>query len=117
MQEAVPTPRRGLDRAGLRVVLIASLGGALEFYDFIIFGTFAAYISRAFFPASDPVISLLSTFAVFAVGYCARPLGGLLFGHRGDLLGRRDSFLLSLATMSGATILMGLIPTYATGGV
>jgi hypothetical protein len=63
MQEAVPPPRRGLDRAGLRVVLIASLGGALEFYDFIVFGTFAAYISRAFFPASDPLVSLLSTFA------------------------------------------------------
>lgn len=84
MQEAVPPPRRGLDRAGLRVVLIASLGGALEFYDFIVFGTFAAYISRAFFPASDPLVSLLSTFAVFAVGYLSRPLGGLLFGWRGD---------------------------------
>jgi MHS family proline/betaine transporter-like MFS transporter len=116
MQEAVPTPRRGLDRAGLRVVLIASLGGALEFYDFIVFGTFAAYISRAFFPASDPLVSLLSTFAVFAVGYLSRPLGGLLFGWRGDRAGRRESFMLSLATMSLATIAMGLLPGYASIG-
>src|SRR5580704_2232741 len=111
MQEAVPTPRRGLDRAGLRVVLIASLGGALEFYDFIVFGTFAAYISRAFFPASDPLVSLLSTFAVFAVGYLSRPLGGLLFGWRGDRAGRRESFMLSLATIA-----MGLLPGYAAIG-
>jgi MFS transporter, MHS family, proline/betaine transporter len=116
MQEAVPPPRRGLDRAGLRVVLIASLGGALEFYDFIVFGTFAAYISRAFFPASDPLVSLLSTFAVFAVGYLSRPLGGLLFGWRGDRAGRRESFMLSLATMSLATIAMGLLPGYASMG-
>jgi len=116
-QAAVLPPRRGLDRAGLRVVLIASLGGALEFYDFIVFGTFAAYISRAFFPASDPLVSLLSTFAVFAVGYVSRPLGGLVFGWRGDRSGRRESFMLSLATMSLATIAMGLMPSYASIGI
>jgi MHS family proline/betaine transporter-like MFS transporter len=107
---------RTFDRAALRVVFLSSVGGALEFYDFIVFGTFAAYISRAFFPANDPAVSLLNTFAVFGVGYLARPVGGLLFGQRGDRAGRRDSFLLSLATMSGATILIGLLPTFATGG-
>src|SRR5271163_448804 len=111
-----PQPR-AFDRAALRVVFLSSLGGALEFYDFIVFGTFAAYISRAFFPANDPAVSLLNTFAVFGVGYLARPVGGLLFGRRGDRFGRRDSFLLSLATMSGATILIGLVPTFATGGL
>jgi MHS family proline/betaine transporter-like MFS transporter len=108
---------RTFDRAALRVVFLSSLGGALEFYDFIVFGTFAAYISRAFFPSNDPAVSLLNTFAVFGVGYLARPVGGLLFGRRGDRVGRRDSFLLSLATMSGATILIGLLPTFATGGL
>ena len=64
-----------VDRRALRIVLLSSLGGALEFYDFIIFGTFAAYISRAFFPTNDPTVSLLLTFATFGVGYVARPLG------------------------------------------
>ena len=114
---SLASPPRTFDRAALRVVFLSSLGGALEFYDFIVFGAFAAYISRAFFPANDPSVSLLSTFAVFGVGYLARPIGGLLFGRRGDRVGRRDSFLLSLATMSGATLLMGLLPTYATAGV
>jgi MFS family permease len=115
MPHTDPQPTR-FDRAALRVVLLASLGGALEFYDFIVFGTFAAYLSTAFFPAADPLVSLLSTFAAFGVGYVARPLGGLVFGRRGDRAGRRGSFLASLATMSAATIGMGCLPTYASGG-
>jgi MFS family permease len=109
-------PRRSLDRAAFRVVMLSSLGGALEFYDFIIFGVFAAYISKAFFPAEDPIVSLLGTFAAFGVGYVARPIGGLVFGRRGDRHGRRESFLISLAVMSLATLAMGLMPTYATAG-
>jgi MHS family proline/betaine transporter-like MFS transporter len=110
-------PVRQIDRAGLKAVFLSSLGGALEFYDFIIFGTFAGYISKAFFPANDPVVSLLLTFGLFAAGYLARPIGGIVFGGRGDRVGRRHSFLLSLATMSLATIAMGLVPSYATGGI
>jgi MHS family proline/betaine transporter-like MFS transporter len=110
-------PARQIDRAGLKAVFLSSLGGALEFYDFIIFGTFAGYISKAFFPANDPVVSLLLTFGLFAAGYLARPIGGIVFGGRGDRVGRRHSFLLSLATMSLATIAMGLVPSYATGGI
>ena len=68
-------------RDATRVVALSSLGGALEFYDFIIYGVFASYIGQAFFPADDPVASLLATFAVFGVGYFARPLGGLVFGR------------------------------------
>lgn len=110
-------PDQRIDRAALWVVFLSSLGGALEFYDFIVFGTFAAYISKAFFPANDPTVSLLLTFGLFAAGYLARPIGGLVFGGRGDRVGRRHSFLLSLAMMSAATIAMGLVPSYATGGV
>ena len=102
MVQAV-APVRQVDRAGIRAVFLSSLGGALEFYDFIIFGTFAAYISKAFFPANDPVVSLLLTFGLFAAGYLARPIGGIVFGGRGDRVGRRHSFLLSLATMSLAS--------------
>ncbi len=114
---ATPGPVRRFDRAAFRVVFLSSLGGALEFYDFIVFGTFAAYLSRAFFPAEDPFVSLLSTFAVFGAGYVARPVGGLVFGRRGDRSGRRESFLLSLAVMSASTMAMGCLPTYASGGV
>lgn len=107
----------GLDRAALRVVLLSSLGGALEFYDFVVFGVFGAYISAAFFPADNPVVSQVQALAVFAAGYLARPVGGLVFGRRGDRQGRRGSFLLSLGAMSAATAAMGLVPGYATGGL
>lgn len=108
---------RSIDRAALRVVFLSSLGGALEFYDFVVFGVFAAYIGRAFFPAGDPLVSQLQTLAVFAVGYLARPVGGLFFGRKGDTEGRRHSFLLSLLVMSACTIAMGLMPTYEHWGM
>jgi len=107
----------GLDRAALRVVLLSSLGGALEFYDFVVFGVFGVYISGAFFPSGNPLTSQMQVLAVFAVGYFARPVGGLLFGRRGDRTGRRDSFVLSLGIMSAATAAMGLVPDYRAGGV
>ena len=107
----------GLDKAVVRVVLLSSLGGALEFYDFVIFGVFGAYISDAFFPTASPAVSQVRTLAVFAAGYLARPVGGLVFGRRGDRQGRRGSFLLSLGAMSAATVAMGLVPGYATGGL
>ncbi len=107
----------GVDRAALRVVVLASLGGALEFYDFVVFGVFGLYISAAFFPSGDPLTSQLSGLALFGAGYFARPLGGLLFGRRGDRTGRRGSFMLSLGIMSAATAAMGLVPGYATGGL
>jgi MFS family permease len=108
---------RGVDRAALRVIFLSSLGGALEFYDFVVFGVFAAYVGRAFFPAGDPLVSQLQTLAAFAVGYLARPIGGLFFGRKGDTEGRRHSFLLSLLGMSACTIAMGAMPTYEQWGV
>lgn len=105
-----------IDRAAFRVVLLSSLGGALEFFDFIIFGTFAADISRAFFPSTNPVVSLLGALAAFGVGYAARPIGGIVFGARGDTSGRRHSFLLSLSIMSAVTIAMACVPGYAEWG-
>ena len=117
MDVQFPTQDTGVDRAALRVVLLSSLGGALEFYDFVVFGVFNAYISAAFFPSGDPVASQLMGLVLFGLGYLARPLGGLLFGRRGDHGGRRGSFMLSLGLMSAATAAMGLVPSYATGGV
>jgi len=97
-------------------VLLASLGGTLEFYDFVIFGIFAKDIADAIFPNPTPLISLMVSFAAFAAGYLARPIGGIFLSHFGDRSGRRLVFLISLFVMSGATLGMGLVPSYATWG-
>jgi MFS family permease len=103
--------------AGWRIVLLASLGGTLEFYDFVIFGIFARDIAAAIFPATSPLVSLMASFAAFAAGYLARPLGGIVLAHYGDRFGRRRVFLWSVFVMSGATLGMGLVPEYAQWGV
>ena len=103
--------------AGWKIVLLASLGGTLEFYDFVIFGVFARDIAAAVFPANDPIVSLILSFATFAVGYLARPVGGIVLSHYGDRHGRRAVFLWSVFVMSAATLGMGLVPTYAAWGV
>src|SRR5437870_937649 len=69
---------------GRRIVLLASLGGALEFYDFVVFGIFARDLADAIFPSSTPLVSLMVSFATFAVGYLARPIGGIVLSHFGD---------------------------------
>ena len=115
---AAPPSRTGrLDAAGWRIVLLASLGGTLEFYDFVVFGIFARDIADAIFPSASPIASLLASFAAFAIGYLARPIGGIVLSHFGDRHGRRAVFLGSLFVMSGATFGMGLVPTFAAWGV
>ena len=106
-----------LSGAGWRIVLLASLGGTLEFYDFVIFGVFARDIADTFFPSSSPLASLMASFAAFAAGYFARPFGGIVLSHFGDRFGRRRVFLLSLFVMSAATLGMGLVPPYAQWGI
>jgi MHS family proline/betaine transporter-like MFS transporter len=112
----VVSPDR-LSVAGWRIVLLASLGGTLEFYDFVIFGVFARDIADTFFPASSPLASLMASFAAFAAGYLARPFGGIVLSHYGDRFGRRRVFLFSLFVMSAATLGMGLVPAYAQWGI
>ena len=119
-QTVLPDPPRAADRidaAGWRIVVLASLGGTLEFYDFVIFGVFARDIAQAVFPAGDPIVSLMASFAAFAAGYLARPIGGIVLSHYGDRYGRRMVFLWSVFIMSGATLGMGLVPSYAQWGV
>ena len=106
----------GLSPAGWRIVLLASLGGTLEFYDFVIFGIFARDIADAIFPIGSPLVSLMASFAAFASGYLARPIGGIVLSHYGDRHGRRRVFLWSVFVMSGATLGMGLVPGYARWG-
>ena len=110
-----PTDRIGA--AGWRIVFLASLGGTLEFYDFVIFGIFAKDIADAVFPSANPIASLMASFATFAVGYLARPIGGVVLAHYGDRYGRRKVFLWSVFVMSGATLGMGLVPSFAQWGV
>ncbi len=106
-----------ISKAGWWIVLLASLGGTLEFYDFVIFGVFANDIADAIFPNPTPLISLMVSFAAFAAGYLARPIGGIVLSHFGDRFGRRRVFLLSLLVMSAATLSMGLVPSFAVWGV
>jgi MHS family proline/betaine transporter-like MFS transporter len=103
--------------AASRILFLASLGGALEFYDFVIFGIFARDIADAIFPNPTPLVSLMVSFAAFAAGYLARPVGGIVLSHFGDRYGRRRVFLISIFVMSGATLGMGLVPSFAAWGV
>jgi MFS transporter, MHS family, proline/betaine transporter len=109
-------PRDRITAAGWRIVLLASLGGTLEFFDFVVFGIFARDIADAIFPSSSPLVSLMASFAAFAAGYLARPIGGIVLSHYGDRHGRRRVFLWSVFVMSLATFGMGLVPTYARWG-
>ncbi len=106
-----------IPRSDWRLILLASLGGALEFYDFVVYSQFAQYIGRSFFPNEDAMVSLVVSFSVFAVGYLARPIGGLFFSHMGDRIGRRRVLIITILTMSAATTAIGLLPTYAQWGV
>jgi len=110
-------PSRTITSEGWRIVLLASLGGTLEFYDFVIFGIFAKDIGDAIFPNTSPTVSLMASFAAFATGYLARPIGGIVLSHYGDRYGRRRVFLWSIFVMSGATLGMGLVPSFGRWGL
>ncbi|HLU59554.1 MAG TPA: MFS transporter [Pseudonocardia sp.] len=101
-----------------RVVFGALVGTALEWYDFFIYGTAAALVFNAlFFPESDPTIGTITAFATFGVGFVFRPLGGILFGHIGDRIGRRATLILTTLVMGLSTGFIGLLPTYGTIGI
>ena len=101
-----------------RTLFLASLGGALEFYDFIIFVFFATTIGALFFPPDIPDwLRQLQTFGIFAAGYLARPIGGVLMAHFGDRIGRKQMFMLSVLLMAVPTLLIGSLPTYASIGL
>lgn len=112
------TADRPLSRQDVRTLALAALGGALEFYDFIIFVFLTAVIAQLFFPPDLPEwLRQLQTFGIFAAGYLARPLGGIVMAHFGDLIGRKRMFMLSVLLMAVPTLLMGLLPTYADIGI
>ncbi|MED4354289.1 MFS transporter [Schinkia azotoformans] len=100
-------------------VLFASVSGSvIEWYDFYLYGTATGLVfSSLFFPNTDPAIALLLAFATFGIGYAARPIGSIIFGHFGDKLGRKTSLMLTLVGMGGSSFLIGCLPTYAQIGV
>lgn len=109
---------RPLNRQDYKTLSLAALGGALEFYDFIIFVFFAVVIGELFFPADIPEwLRQFQTFGIFAAGYLARPLGGIIMAHFGDLIGRKRMFTLSILLMALPTLMIGLLPTYAVLGI
>ena len=109
---------RTLNRQDYKTLALAALGGALEFYDFIIFVFFAVVIGQLFFPPSMPEwLRQVQAYGIFAAGYLARPLGGIVMAHFGDLLGRKRMFMLSILLMSLPTLAIGFLPTYASIGI
>ncbi|WP_030225845.1 MFS transporter [Streptomyces sp. NRRL WC-3626] len=100
-----------------RIVAASLIGTTIEWYDFFLYGSAAALVfNKLFFPDSDPLVGTLLSFLTYAVGFAARPLGALVFGHYGDRLGRKKLLVLSLLMMGGATFAIGLLPTHATVG-
>jgi metabolite-proton symporter len=109
--------RRG-PRALWRVVAASVVGTSLEWYDFFLYGTAAALVfGELFFPQADPLVGTLLAFATYAVGFVARPVGGVIAGHFGDRIGRRNVLVATLLVMGTATCAIGLLPTYSTIGV
>jgi len=101
-----------------KVALAAMAGSAIEWYDFFIYLTAAALVfGPLYFPGTSEVAGVLASFSTAAVGFVARPVGGMLFGHFGDRLGRKPTLVIALLTMGTATTLVGVLPTYATIGV
>jgi metabolite-proton symporter len=101
-----------------RVVMASMIGTTIEWYDFFLYGSAAALVfNKLFFPEFDPLTGTLLAFATYALGFVARPVGGIVFGHFGDRIGRKRLLMLSLVLMGVATVLIGLLPTYAQIGI
>ena len=117
---AIDAQNYGLTKAApiKKIVIASAFGTVVEWYDFFVYGTAAALVfGKLFFPASDPVVSTLAAFSVYAVGYVARPFGGIVIAHFGDRLGRRSMLVLSMLLMGFGTFLVGVLPTYEQIGI
>src|ERR1700760_2303273 len=100
-----------------KVIVAASVGTLIEWYDFFIFGSLATVIAGQFFPRTHPIAALLSTLGLFAAGFVVRPFGALVFGRPGDRIGRKFTLPLTLVIMGGSTFAIGLVPGYQTIGL
>jgi MFS family permease len=107
----------GMTSKDKRVIVAASLGTVFEFYDFFLIGLLATEIAKAFFSGVNPTAGFIFTLLGFAAGFMLRPFGALVFGRLGDLVGRKYTFLITIALMGGSTFVIGLLPSYATAGM
>lgn len=100
-----------------RIIFAGLVGNVMEWYDFAVYGYFAGVIGHQFFPSDNPTASLIAAFGAFAAGFLVRPLGGLVFGRIGDLVGRKRTLTLSVIAMAVPTVLIAFLPTHATIGI
>ncbi|HQW67825.1 MAG TPA: MFS transporter, partial [Gemmatimonadales bacterium] len=104
-------------RDARRVIVASSLGTVFEWYDFYLYGSLAAIISRQFFSGVNPTAGFIFALLAFAAGFAVRPFGALVFGRLGDLVGRKHTFLVTIVIMGGSTFVVGILPTYASIGL
>ena len=123
MTVSAPVELPGISRAGseqkdiTRLIVATSIGNALEWYDIAVYGYFAVYISKAFFPSNDPTTSLLLTFGTFGLSFLIRPIGGVVLGAYADRYGRKASLMVSIVLMTVGTLALALTPAYETIGI
>jgi MHS family proline/betaine transporter-like MFS transporter len=115
--EARPEPHGPVNAGRRRLILAGMAGNVMEWYDFSVYGYFAATLGRHFFPSEDATASLLAAFGVFAAGFLMRPVGALLFGHIGDRIGRQAALIMSVLAMAVPTFLIGVLPDHAQIGL
>jgi metabolite-proton symporter len=105
-------------KTSIKALVASLIGGSIEWFDYFLYGTLAALVfNKLFFPTKDPTVGLFIAYASFAIPFFIRPLGGVIFSHIGDKIGRKKTLVLTLSLMGGATVLIGLLPTYETIGI
>ncbi len=113
----VDAGRTGIDRSHRRVIFASSLGTVFEWYDFYLYGSLSAIISKQFFSGVNETTGFIFALLAFAAGFFVRPFGALLFGRFGDTIGRKHTFLITIVLMGASTALVGLLPSYEAIGV
>ena len=113
----LPITEGGIEKSHRRVIFASSLGTVFEWYDFYLYGSLAAVISKQFFSGVNETTGFIFALLAFAAGFAVRPFGALLFGRLGDMLGRKFTFLITIVIMGSATALVGVLPSYAQVGV
>src|SRR6476620_9256816 len=102
----------------MRALFASAIGSSIEWYDFFLYGTMSALVfNTLFFPSDDAYVSLMLSYASFALAFLVRPIGGILFSHIGDRIGRKKTLVITLSIMGGSTVLMGFLPNYQTVGI
>ena len=113
----LPATASGIDKAHRQVIFASSLGTVFEWYDFYLYGSLAAIISKQFFSGVNETTGFIFALLAFAAGFAVRPFGALMFGRLGDMVGRKHTFLITIVIMGLSTALVGVLPSYATAGV